>query len=273
MVNKYFNVVVKPTILASKLATVYASGDLVFDWHAIDVPKGASKLTGVTAILRQKHGTVTNEFPFHLVYGKSINSVAPTTLGVSNGSVDGVGYYNNVIGKSTFIAKDYMSDLLDNGVTIAALTQGGADSEKPSIILEGEPNSGTNVGYDKIYVGMIAEGAFDFTTAAEISRTVDVSGLSAAQFVAADIEGTDPRLVFAPGDVIHAADDVVIGEIESIADADTITFKADGSATTSETDYTVPADLAAWIAATGDLADGDELINVNPIKIILHFEK
>ena len=58
-----------------------------------------------------------------------------------------------------------------------------------------------------------------------------------------------------------------------MADANTITFKTDGSKTTSETDYTVPADLAAWIAATGDLADGDELINVNPLKFILHFER
>tara|TARA_R110000772_G_C13177454_1_gene427687 strand:- start:30 stop:851 length:822 start_codon:yes stop_codon:yes gene_type:complete len=273
MVNKYFNVVVKPTILASKLAIVYGSGDVVFDWHAVDVPKGASKLVGVTAIMRQKHGTAGNEHPFQLVYGKSINNVDPSSLGTNNATADGTGYYNNVIGKSTFVAKDYMSDILDNGVTIAALTQGGADSEKPSIILEGEPNGGTNVGYDKIYVGMIAEGAFDFTTAAEISQAIDVSGLSAAQLVNADIEGTDPRLVFAPGDVIHAADDVNIGEIESMADANTITFKADGSATASETDFTVPANLAAWIAATGDLADGDELINVNPIKIILHFEK
>ena len=271
--GKYFNVVVKPTILASKLATVYSSGDLVFDWHAVDVPKGASKLMGVTAIMRQKHGTAANEHPFHLVYAKSINNVAPSSLGTVNDTADGTGYFNNVIGKSTFIAKDYMSDLLDNGVTIAALTQGGAESEKPSIVLEGEPDSGTNVGFDKLYVGMIAEGGFDFTTAAEISRTIDVSGLSAAQFVNADIEGTDPRLVFAPGDVIHAADDVNIGEIESMADANTITFKADGSRTASETDFTVPADLAAWIAATGDLADGDELININPIKIILHFEK
>ena len=271
--GKYFNVVVKPTILASKLAIVYGAGDVVFDWHAVDVPKGASKLIGVTAIMRQKHGTAGNEFPFQLVYGKSINNVDPSSLGTNNDTADGTGYFNNVIGKSTFIAKDYMSDILDNGVTIAALTQGGADSEKPSIILEGEPNSGTNVGYDKIYVGMIAEGAFDFTTAAEISQAIDVSGLSAAQLVNADIEGTDPRLVFAPGDVIHAADDVNIGEIESMADANTITFKADGSATASETDFTVPANLAAWIAATGDLADGDELINVNPIKIILHLEK
>ncbi len=270
--GKYFNVTVKPTILASKLAVVYSAGDIVFDWHAVDVPKGASKLIGATAIIRKKHGTATNEYAFQLVYAKSINNIAPSSLGTVNATANGTGYFNNVIGKSTFIDKDYNANYLDNGVQIAALTQGGAESERPSIVIEGEPNSGTNVGYDKLYVGMLTEGAFDFTTATEISQTVDVSGLSAATLVNADIEGTDPRLVFAPGDIIHAADDVNIGEVESVT-ANSITFKADGSATASETNFTVPADLAAWIAATGDLEDGDELINVNPIKIILHFEK
>ena len=268
MINKYFNVVVKPTILASKLAVVYGSGDVVFDWHAVDVPKGASKLIGATAIMRQKHGTAGNEHPFHLVYGKSINNAAPSSLGTNNATADGTGYFNNVIGKSTFIAKDYMSDLLDNGVTIAALTQGGADSEKPSIILEGEPNSGTNVGYDKLYVGMISEGSFDFTTAALLDDAVDVSALSAATITT--IDGTAANLVFAVGDVLHAQDDIIVGEIASL-DADNITLRHDGENGT-------PANFAAWqvqngAGAAGDLANNDELINVNPIKIILHFEK
>ena len=277
MVNKYFNVTVKPTILASQLAAhAYSAGDVVFDWHAVDVPKGASKLIGVTAIMRQKHGTAGNEHPFQLVYGKSINNVAPSSLGTGSATANGTGYFNNVIGKSTFIAKDYMSDVLDNGVTIAALTQGGADSEKPSIILEGEPNSGTNVGYDRLYVGMIAEGAFDFTTAAEISQAITIAD-NTGSFADADVEGTALNLVFSPGDVIHAADDIIIGEVDTVAAA-AMTFKFGGEATTSETNYTVPANLAAFViqngaGTAGDLADGDELINVNPIKIILHFEK
>ena len=274
--GKFFNVVVKPTILASKLATVYASGDVVFDWHAVDVPKGASKLMGVTAVMRQKHGTAANEFAFDLVYAKSINTTAPSSLGTVNATAGGTGYFNNVIGKSTFLDKDYMSDILDNGVTIAALTQGGADSEKPSIVLEGEPNSGTNVGYDKLYIGMIARGAFDFTTAAEISRAITIAD-NTGSFVDADVEGTALNLVFSPGDVIHAADDIIIGEVDTVAAA-AMTFKFGGEATTSETNYTVPANLAAFVTqngagTAGDLADGDELINVNPIKIILHFEK
>ena len=274
--GKYFNVVVKPTILASKLATVYGSGDVVFDWHAVDVPKGASKLMGVTAIMRQKHGTAANEIPFQLVYAKSINNVAPSSLGTVNATANGTGYFNNVIGKSTVTTNDYMSDILDNGVTIAALAQGGASSEKPSIVLEGEPDSGTNVGFDKLYVGMIAEGAFDFTTAAEISRAITIAD-NTGSFVDADVEGTALNLVFSPGDVIHAADDIIIGEVDTVGAA-AMTFKFGGEATASETNYTVPANLAAFVTqngagTAGDLADGDELINVNPIKIILHFEK
>jgi hypothetical protein len=280
MYNKYFNVVVKPTITASLQAAnsgVYASGDVVFDWHGVDVPKGASRLVGITAVIRQKHGTAANEFPFQLIYGKSINSVAPTSLGVSNATAGGVGYYNNVIGKSTFIAKDYMGDVLDNGVTVAALTQGGADSESPSIVLEGEPDSGTNVGYDKIYVAMITEGAFDFSTGVAITSAGFDS--SAGDGTISVFDGTDPTLVFAPGDVLHAQDNVVCGEVASIAAAGAasaaITFQFSGGDTLSETDYTVPANLEAWIEdfKGEDLAEDDELFNVNPVKITLHFEK
>ena len=239
---------------------------------------GSLQVTGSTVIFPLIESSLTSSFSgsgkmWINADTQNLQYTFQTSLGTVNSTANGVGFYNNIIGKSTFIAKDYMSDFIDNGVQIASLQQGGADSERTQQVIECEPDSGANVGYDKLYVAMLAEGAFDFTTAAEISRAVDVSEMSAAQLVNADIEGTDPRLCFAPGDIIHAADDVVIGEIESMADANTITFKTDGSKTTSETDYTVPADLAAWIAATGDLADGDELINVNPLKFILHFER
>ena len=159
--GKYFNVIVKPTIEASKLATAYSSGDVVFDWHPVDIPKGASRLIGVTAIIRKKDGTATNEHPFQLVYAKSINSADPTSLGTVHATANGTGYYNNVIGKSSFIAKDYIANVLDNGVQVASLQQGGADSERTQQVIQCEPESGSNVGFDKLYVGMIAEGAFD----------------------------------------------------------------------------------------------------------------
>jgi len=274
--GKYFNVIVKPTIQASKLASAYSSGDVVFDWHPVDIPKGASRLIGVTAIIRKKDGTATNEHPFQLVYAKSINTADPTSLGTVHATANGTGYYNNVIGKSSFIAKDYIANVLDNGVQIASLQQGGADSERTQQVIQCEPESGSNVGFDKLYVGMIAEGAFDFGSAAEISRAITIA-TNTGSFVNADVEGTALDLVFAPGDVIHAADDIIIGEVDTVS-ANAMTFKFSGEATASETGYTVPASLAAFRiqngeGTAGDLADGDQLINVNPIKIILHFER
>ena len=270
----YFNITVKPTILASQLATVYGSQDVVFDWHAVDIPKGAAKLLGVTAILRQKHGTAGNEIAFDLVYAKSINNSAPSSLGTGNATADGTGYYNNVIGKTTFIAKDYMADILDNGVAIASASQGGADSDSVDMVIECEPDSGTNVGYDKLYVGMISQGAFDFTTAALLDDDVDISGNNGTLTT---LDGTACNLVFAPGDILHVQDDIIVGEVASL-DANNITFKFSDEETRSETDYTVPSSLANWriqngAGAAGDLADDDELINIHPIKIILHFER
>ena len=125
-------------------------------------------------------------------------------------------------------------------------------------MLEGEHAFGDNVGYDTLYVGGGAGGTLDFGTGVVTSQAIDVSELSAAQLVNADIEGTDPRNAFAVGDIIHATDDIIVGEIESMADANTITFKADGSATTSQKgDYTVPErrDCGACSDAGPDVGD------------------
>ncbi len=278
--GKYFTVTVRPTITASKQHIGdFANGDALFDWQEFNVPKGANRLLNVTAIVRKEDGTTTNEFPFSLVFGKSINKTAPNSIGTLHATANGIGYQHNLIGKAMFIAKDNLSKL-DN-VEIFTLNAGGADSDHMDIVLEGEPDSGINVGFDKLYVAGIAEDTFNFSTAVVTSRAVDVSGLSAAQLVNADIEGTDPRTVFAPGDIIHAEDDVILGEIESMADANTITFKTDGSKVlhaNGETLFTNANGLAAFqtqngAGAAGDLASGDELYNVHPITLIFSFER
>jgi len=87
--------------------------------------------------------------------------------------------------------------------------------------------------------------------------------------------------VFAPGDIIHAEDGVILGEVLSIPDANTINFKTDGSVVNhgnGEVLFTNPNGLTNWkiqngAGAAGDLASGDELYNINPITLILHFEK
>tara|TARA_R100001510_G_scaffold50906_1_gene50268 strand:+ start:49 stop:882 length:834 start_codon:yes stop_codon:yes gene_type:complete len=276
--NKYFTVTVRPTIPASKQhLDQFSDGDALFDWAEFNVPKGANRLLNVTAIVRKETGTTSNEIPFSIVFGKSINKTAPNSIGTLHGTANGIGYQHNIIGKAMFIAKDNLTKL-DN-IEIFTLNSGGADSDHCDIVLEGEPDSGINVGFDKLYVAGIAEGNLDFKTGVVTSRAVDVSGLSAAQLVNADIEGTDPRTVFAPGDIIHAngtsSTDVVVGEIESMADANTITFKTDGSKVlhaNGETLFTNANGLTAF-QGQDDLDSGDELYNIHPITLIFSFER
>jgi hypothetical protein len=277
--GKFFNVKVKPTILASDQHNgAYSAGDLLFDWVAFDMPKGTAAIRGITALIRGVDGAAQTARDLTLYFAHpSRNGVAPTSLGAEHATVNGFGYYNNLIGgvtidtNSTVGHLDYMSLMATGG--------GGGGDQVPFINIEGRPNL-TKDGYNTVYLAGICgtSSTWNFGTAVVTSQIIDVSGLSAAQLVNADIGGTDPRAVFAPGDIIHAEDDIILGEVESMADTNTITFKADGSATESDTSYTVPATLAAWkiqngAGTAGDLASGDELYNINPITIIIHFEK
>ena len=279
--GKYFTVEVKPEIAAAKQHLGdFSAADVLFDWTAFNVPKGANRLLNVTAVVHKHDATSTNEFVFTLLFAKSINKTAPSSIGTVHATAAGTGYYNNIIGRTVFIDKDCTAglDFLEIWTNMA----GGADSDHCDIVLEGESDSGINVGYDKLYIAAIADEAnFDFTTGVITSRAVDVSGLSAAGLVNADIEGTDPRKMFQAGDILHAEDGVILGQVESIPDANTINFKTDGSKVyhgNGEVLFTNPDGFAAWqtqngAGAAGDLDSGDELYNLHPMRFILNFER
>ena len=277
--GKYFNVTVKPEILVAKQDDeAFGNGDLVFDWTPFDVPKGANRLLDVTALIRKKHGILANEYGFFLLFARSINGEAPASLGTVHASAGGTGYYNNVIGKSVFLTSDYTGNQIDN-MHIAGLNAGGATNDIPTVVLQGEPNSGQNVGYDTIYVACISEGnGWDFTTDVLLDDDVDVSGLSAATLTTLDT--TACNLSFAPGDILRATDDIILGEVESI-DANNITFKTDGSKVYhagGRVLFTNPDGLANWkiqngAGAAGDLTNNDEIFNLHPITLKFSFER
>jgi hypothetical protein len=257
-------VIVKPTIpAATQHAGNAADTHVLFDWTEIKGLERANKINGITTTVRGTDGADQTAVGIDLPFAVSDkDGTAPTTLGDLFAAVDTPGWQNNLIGFAQIAADDHIDgDLIY--MTIASTS------------LEGKEVILSNPDRAKIYVAGIAKGAFAFSTGVVTSQAVDVSGLSAAQLVNADIEGTDPRLVFAPGDIVHAEDGVILGEVESMADANTIVFKADGSTTASNTDYVVPADLASWkiqngAGAAGDLASGDELYNIHPIAFHFH---
>ena len=283
----YFTTTIKPTITASlQHAHAFTDADLLFDWTTFNVPKGANKLMNVTALIRGTDGS-PQTFAMDLFFAKTFQGSAPGSLGTINATAGGIGYYNHLIGAWKIEELDYINTgQLDTGPNISTLSHDSrvanfVDGGRP-IVLQGEPESGSNVGYDKLYVAATTpDGACDFSTAVVTSQIVDVSGLSAAQLVNADIEGTDPRSVFAPGDIIHAEDGIILGEIESMADANTITFKTDGSVQRhagGEILFSNADGIAAWkiqngADAAGDLASGDELYNLHPVTLILSWER
>ena len=275
MVNKYFTVEVVPTFDATSIAA-FAANDVLFDWTAVQVPKGANRLVSVGIIMRGTDGASQTSRDLDLYFAKSIKGVAPVSLGTMNATVAvKPGITNNIIGMANIDnAGDYGGSGFDY-LQVAQTGSGGANSHMPAVVLEAEPNSGTNVGYDTLYVSCIAQGAINFGTAVLTDDAVDVSGEDGT---IDDLDGTACNLAFAPGDIIHATDDIILGEVASL-DANSITFKFSGEDSLDPTgNYTVPANIAAWriqngAGAAGDLANNDELFNIHPMRILLSFEK
>ena len=259
--SKYFTVEVKPFIKASYQAAgsaAYADNDVLFDWNSFQVPKGASKLLSITVVMRGKDGGNQAAKDMDFFFAKSINGTAPVTLGNSNATASGAPILaNHVIGFTHIeAATDFGGNTLDH-FSAAANGGGAAGSHIPSLVLEGEPESGDNVGYDTLYIAATcAEASVSFgTTVLTRGAVTDDTTVT----VETDKGGNDDPnadLIFAVGDVIHTATDDVLGTIGSIGAFDTnnqpITFTA---------------------PITDDLGDNEELFNVNPLRLILSFEK
>ena len=154
--------------------------------------------------------------------------------------------------------------MLDSIITKATLTNLGfhvayVAGENPSqdfnvglpLVMDLEPGSGTNVGYDKLYVCAFQMAARHYCTAVESTETIDASS---AEKKTIAVDGTDAKKIFSPGDTVyvHDLDTPIPG---------TLTLVATNLLTFSETNSTV------------DVAEDDELLTANPIRIKLGFEK
>jgi len=252
MVNKYFTVEKRLTIAASKQHAAFAAGDVMVDWTALQVPKGASKLVCATALVRPKGdaGPTDNNFSFCLAFSKT-NTVS---LGTVNNSVSNRPS-NDFIGILDFDTTNYGITSMQS--TAVAHLGGDVANPTPPIVLQGDPTTGDNVGFDTIYVGMIANGDFDFTSI-NVINDADINSTTPTAIAMAGT-GMDVREHFAVGDVLHAQDDILLGTVASI----------DAAATG-------PINLTSATSGAGDattVANGDTIYNINPIKIVLGFEK
>ena len=275
MKTNYFNSpVITPLVKASAQHAAFAEGDIVFDWASFDIPRGSSRLLGATITTR--HNKVANQVgTLDLVFAKDTGKdLTPTSIGTGNA----------ILGVTNFASTDIigflpgkLSDMSGEGITATAATYHTSAVSPSPIILEPNSNSGANVGVDRYYVAGLASGALDLQGLVAIgpSAGVDISGNNGTFGV---IDGTDPRLVFAPGDLLHAEDDIIVGELAAVNEDD-IVFKFSGETSANHSGtYTVPANIAAFriqngAGTAGDLLEDDILYNVFPLRITLHFSK
>ena len=265
MAGKYYTTTVLPDMGAdgatTALSTAFTDKDILFDWHAFDIPKGANRLLSITSIVHGTDGVDQNiaggtTLDYELIFAKDREAVVPPTLGVNNAGVTGEGWYNHIIGRvvvdSSLQGDEGNLIRLNIANTDLAYNGGAGTYVNCPLVLQGDNDpSYIKDGYDRIYVAGIALGGFDFNTGVLINMT-DSEDLAASGTATLTVDGTDCRNPFAVGDVLVAQDGAAVGTIKSLDSATQITLES---------------------AHTAALANNDELFHQSPIRLIMSFER
>ena len=266
MKGRFFTKEIKPDIVNGDISDVIASnaadapfgqGDVLFDWTSFTIPKGGAALVSVCAYVMGEDGGEQGDQDLGLVFARQVNASAPASLGAGNaimttgfdmpahfvgatkleGTTEGIGTIDGPA-----FGQVYTSFYSNQG------NSGGGGGNL--IVLEGEQTKrGVSGGYDTMYVAGFVGGAMDFSTGvlkdgAESSNTE----------TSLTTKTVDPRKCFQVGDTVYIHDvDTAIGTVKSMT-ATNIT-------------------LNAAIAGGTDIADEDEFINANPIRLVLGFER
>ena len=205
MINKKTFTKVLPTLPASIQKAAYADTEILFDWHEVKGFKGSS-IDGIQVIVRGTNGADQTMVGIDLLFatshireeerGISVDQIPPT-LGTTGAAVDTFQWKNNLVGYVPIASGDFIDGDL--------------------VVLNIATKSGLNIPVSgDLYVAAIAKGALDFRS------TVQVSTETATNTTAVVVKTTSALTNFAPGDVLHDEDDLVIGTVKSVTDSENI---------------------------------------------------
>ena len=205
MINHKTFTKVLPTLPASIQTAAYADTEILFDWHEVKGFKGAS-IDGIQVVVRGTNGADQTMVAIDLLFatshireedrGISVDQ-APPTLGTTGAAVDTFQWKNNLVGYVPIASGDFIDGDL--------------------VVLNIAAKSGLNIPVSgDLYVAAIAKGALDFRS------TVQVGTETATNTTAVVVKTTSALTNFAPGDVLHDEDDLVIGTVKSVTDATNI---------------------------------------------------
>tara|TARA_R100000655_G_scaffold1206_4_gene4779 strand:- start:276 stop:1043 length:768 start_codon:yes stop_codon:yes gene_type:complete len=244
---------VKPDIIHT-FAGASGGNDILFNWVPIEIPVGCVELRSLFFTLIGINGSTGNNSDIELYFAKGINSVAPADLTAHAASSTAIAatFRRNLIG---FFAIDASETMLNGDTTYNTYQAGGkADGGDYvgdggfTVFLEGEPHV-TRTGFQTIYMMATAHGAAqDYGTDVLLNMGSNQAASTAAVQITTD--GTDPRNVFQPGDIVIGHTGTVEMEVVSVDSATTMTVK----------------DVSAQID------DDEHLILKNPIELRLGLE-
>ena len=268
MLGKYITRTLKPEVSpVIGFAAAFTANDLLFDWESFTLPQGGNRLVGVTAVIRSNDGA-DQICPMDLFFAKnalSMGDIADGTAPVSMGTQHADptinpanAYWNQIVGHSKLTADNFSTvGANEGGFTVGTTgyhastgATAGLAGQSPLIFEDyGTPN---NRGEYTFYVGATAIGTPNFD-----------SNLAFASGTGNDLtcDGTDAKKILAPGDRIKAYD--VSEDDGTIIDIGTVGTVPDATSVL----------LAAGASSAATLTDGDLIFNINPIKLILTFER
>jgi hypothetical protein len=246
--------------------TAWDAGDVLFDWYAFEVPRGACKLTTLNVIVPGTNTACVAGVDMELFFATSINGVAPPSLGDPDTAISKIAATackNNIIGHK-YLDANVMENSDELGSFNIWTNTAGTDTShyEVNMVLEGDPNyPGTTSGYQTIWVAALTTGTPDFGTGVLLDGEI-LTGAAGAQTLDVS-EDQDADDVFAVGDeLLAAASDgssvQTIGTITALT-ADTITVDAKDI-------------FGATVWASGALADDDEICFRRPLTFKFGFE-
>ena len=258
----YFNVTAKPYIDIHEQHDGNITDTLLLaDWTSFEIPKGAARLIGITVLYRGKDGADVTPTDFEIIWAKGDpDGSAPTSLA---NTMEAVGapaagsppWFNLIQGK-TYIDASLMSN--DGDLTylnVLSIPEGETDFADTgrfvnpfpgNMVLQGEPNSGSNVGYDKLYCALIAKATHNWES------TLDINGTMSTSSPTLTVDTIDARLACAPGDVLYDEDELLLGTVKSVDSATQITMESNLSNASS---------------------NNKKIYNASPITLVLSFEQ
>ena len=259
--SKFFNVTAKPYIDPDEQHDGNITDtQILADWTEFEVPRGAAKLVGITVLYRGKDGEDVTPTDFEIIWAKgNPDGTAPTSLGAVAGAVGapaaGSPPWFNLIQGKTYIDASIMTN--DGDLTylnILSVPEGQVEiadnkavhSYPGNLVLQGEPDSGSSVGYDKLYCALIAKATHNWAT------TLDINGTMSTSSPTLTVDTIDANLYFAPGDVLYDEDNLLLGTVKSVDSATQITME-DNLANAS--------------------SDDKKVYNGSPITLVLSFER